>query len=69
MTRAMHREMMEAQARAARVHQSQQRATGRMQRARRWIKRYRPTDRTKRHRLEDDQPKEEEVTSYTRRKA
>lgn len=69
MTRAMHREMMEAQARAARVAESQQRATGRMQQARRWIKRYRPTDRTRRHRLEDDQPKEQHVVSYTRRKA
>lgn len=65
----MHREMMEAQARAQRAASSQQRATGRMQNSRRWIKRYRPTDITKRHRLEDDQPKEQQVVSYTRRKA
>ena len=33
----------------------------------RWTKRYRPTDVNKRHRLEDEQPKTQRVTSYTRR--
>lgn len=34
---------------------------------RRWIKRYRPSDRSKRHRLADAQPKTQRVVSYTRR--
>ena len=42
-------------------------ATRRMQRARRWIKQYRPNDHAKRHRLNDDQPKTQHVISYTRR--
>lgn len=43
------------------------RPAARMQRARRWIKRYRPTDPHRRHRLPDDQPKTVQVRTYTRR--
>lgn len=44
----------------------------RMQNARRmiprtWIKRYRPTDPHHRHRIDDEQPKTQRVTTYTRR--
>jgi len=40
----------------------------RMANARRtWVKRYRPADWTKRHRIDDDQPKTTRVISYTRR--
>lgn len=39
----------------------------RMRRSRRWIKRYKPSDTAKRHRLEDRQPKTQQVVSYTRR--
>lgn len=39
------------------------------QRMRRWRKRYKRTDISKRHRLPDRQPKEERVVSYVRRKA
>jgi len=42
-------------------------AQQRMRRARRWIKRYSPTDSSHRHRLPDRQPKGVRVTSYTRR--
>ena len=35
--------------------------------SRRWRKRYKPTDRNKRHRLPDSQPKTTRVVSYTRR--
>ena len=35
----------------------------------RWVKRYRPRDTAHRHRLDDDQPKEEVVRTYRRRKA
>lgn len=38
-------------------------------RLRRWIKRYRTRDVAHRHRIDDDQPKEEQVRSYTRRRA
>lgn len=54
-------------ARAAWRAQQQQQATGRLQQARRWIKRYRPTDPYHRHRLEDDQPKSQHVAAYSRR--
>ena len=40
----------------------------RMRRARRWIKRYRPNDVAHRHRLEDDQPKAQQVHAYIRRR-
>lgn len=43
------------------------RAIDRIRRARRWIKRYRPNDHAKRHRLHDTQPKTQHVVSYTRR--
>lgn len=43
------------------------RATGRMQTARRWVKRYHPNDFAKRRRLADDQPKTERVSAYVRR--
>ncbi len=76
MTRAMMREMLAARARAEAQNRaistqntSTSNSTRRMQSARRWIKRYRPNDHAKRHRLEDDQPKEEQVVSYRRRKA
>lgn len=39
----------------------------RMHRARRWTKRYRPTDIYKRHRIYDDQPKTQRVAAYSRR--
>ena len=39
----------------------------RIRRARRWTKRYKPTDTSKRHRLGDRQPKTQTVVSYTRR--
>ena len=39
------------------------------ERVRRWIKRYRHRDIYHRHRLDDDQPKTERVTSYVRRRA
>lgn len=39
----------------------------RMRNSRRWIKRYKPTDTSHRHRLSDRQPKTQTVTSYTRR--
>lgn len=39
----------------------------RIRRARRWIKRYKPTDHSHRHRLRDGQRKNVRVTSYTRR--
>ena len=39
----------------------------RMESARRWTKRYRPSDWSRRHRLEDDQPKRQRVVSYVRR--
>lgn len=42
-------------------------AINRMRRSRRWVKRYRPTDVAKRHRLSDRQPKTQHVVSYTRR--
>jgi hypothetical protein len=38
-------------------------------RFRQWIKRYRPRDTAHRHRLNDSQPKQEVVRTYTRRKA
>ena len=43
-------------------------AIDRIRRSRRWIKRYKPSDVSKRHRLSDSQPKTEHVVSYTRRK-
>lgn len=43
------------------------RTRSRMQGARRWPKNYRPTDPGHRHRIEDDQPKEQRVVSYYRR--
>jgi hypothetical protein len=55
MTRAMQREMALAQARL------------RMRGSRRWIRRYRPNDHARRHRLPDNQPKTQRVISYTRR--
>ena len=36
---------------------------------RQWIKRYRPNDTVHRHRLNDDQPKDEIVHTYRRRRA
>lgn len=39
----------------------------RMMTSRRWNKQYRPSDPYHRHRLEDDQPKEQRVVSYMRR--
>lgn len=39
----------------------------RMRRARRWVKRYKPTDTAHRHRLPDSQPKTQQVVSYYRR--
>jgi lysyl-tRNA synthetase class I len=42
-------------------------AQERMSSARRWIKRYKPSDSAKRHRLSDGQPKTSRVVSYTRR--
>ena len=42
-------------------------AQQRMRGARRWIKRYSPTDSSHRHRLPDRQPKGVRVVSYTRR--
>ena len=39
----------------------------RLRRARRWIKRYKPSDTSHRHRIHDRQPKTTHVTSYTRR--
>lgn len=42
-------------------------AIDRMRRARRWVKRYKPSDTSKRHRLADRQPKSQHVVSYNRR--
>lgn len=42
-------------------------AIDRMRRSRRFVKRYKPTDTAKRHRLSDRQPKTQQVVSYTRR--
>lgn len=42
-------------------------AQQRMSGARRWIKRYKPNDTAKRHRIADGQPKTSRVVSYTRR--
>lgn len=39
------------------------------ERIRQWIKRYRPRDVNKRHRLPDEQPKTERVVTYKRRRA
>lgn len=36
-------------------------------RIRRWVKRYRPNDHTRRHRIMDEQPKTVRVTGYNRR--
>lgn len=69
MTRAMAREMAAAQARMAAQARPRAASTSRMQGARRFIKRYRPNDHAKRHRLDDEQEKDQVVTSYTRRKA
>jgi hypothetical protein len=44
-----------------------QRIRNSVQRTRNFIKRYRPTDVTKRHRLPDRQPKSVRVISYARR--
>lgn len=44
-----------------------QRIRNSIQRRRQFIKRYRPTDVTKRHRLPDRQPKSVRVISYSRR--
>lgn len=67
MTRAMAREMAAAQARSRQLPRTPSRPSPRMQASRRWIKRYRPADTAHRHRIEDDQPKSERVTSYVRR--
>ena len=48
-------------------HSHQSRASERMQGARRFIKRYKPHDVAHRHRIEDEQDKDVQVTSYTRR--
>ena len=53
------------QARMAGVRPS--RGLDRIRRSRRWIKRYRPTDWAKRHRLRDEQPKTQQVSAYSRR--
>lgn len=42
-------------------------AIDRMRRGRRWIRRYKDTDTSHRHRLEDRQPKTQQVRTYTRR--
>lgn len=42
-------------------------AINRMRRGRRWVKRYRPNDHARRHRISDSQPKTQHVVSYTRR--
>lgn len=42
-------------------------AIDRMRSSRRWIKRYKDSDRSHRHRLEDSQPKVQQVKAYTRR--
>lgn len=39
----------------------------RLRRGRRWIKRYKSTDASHRHRIHDRQPKSVNVVSYTRR--
>jgi hypothetical protein len=68
MTRAMAREMAAARARnPTPVSNRSSPVTPRMQTARRWTKRYRPSDPHKRHRLDDDQPKTQQVVSYRRR--
>lgn len=40
---------------------------GRRRRQQEWIKRYKASDTSKRHRLKDNQPKTQRVVSYTRR--
>lgn len=62
----MAREMAAAQARSA-SRPTPRVSRSRMNSSRRWIKRYRPNDISKRHRIQDDQPKTEAVSSYTRR--
>lgn len=42
-------------------------AGARRSQPRTWAKQYRPSDTSKRHRLHDDQPKEQRVVSYMRR--
>lgn len=42
-------------------------AIDRMRRARRWVKRYKPTDWSRRHRIADGQRKDVQVQAYTRR--
>lgn len=42
-------------------------AINRMRSSRRWIKRYKDSDYAHRHRLDDGQPKVQQVKAYTRR--
>lgn len=62
-TRGQHRQEQADLQRALQASMAQQR----MRSARRWIKRYKPTDTAHRHRLHDEQDKDVQVTSYRRR--